>query len=278
MEMIQAGELTNLIEEFYAKLDEHKDLWVKSFASGGSNFPIRNHAELEIQTKWLQRRLGALRPYIERFDTSWIMVHPQTGVTWDALNASVGLSDVSLIKSPSIKSVLQKLNTIIGRIETLAQEDFIPEDPNKPLQSGYSSERLMLAYLEHLHPFISKGCSSLFQDGHHTQAVEEGVKAVFQYLRDVTGLTGDGAALAQSAFSPKSPILTFSDLSDETKKNEQVGFMEILAAVVKGVRHPLAHTHGRVEEAQKAFEYLVLASLLCRRIDDAKIKSEIGAP
>jgi Protein of unknown function (Hypoth_ymh) len=61
--------------------------------------------------------------------------------------------------------------------------------------------------------------------------------------------------------------------SDETKKNEQVGFMEMLCAFVKGVRHPLAHRHGQPEEAQKAFEYLVMASLFCRRIDDAKSRT-----
>jgi hypothetical protein len=67
-------------------------------------------------------------------------------------------------------------------------------------------------------------------------------------------------------------VLAFSDLTDETKRNEQVGFMEMLAAYAKGVRNPLAHTHGKLEEAQKAFEYLALASLFCRRIDDASPK------
>lgn len=48
--------------------------------------------------------------------------------------------------------------------------------------------------------------------------------------------------------------------------------MEMLAAFAKGVRNPLAHTHAKSEEAQKAFEYLVVASLFCRRIDDATPK------
>jgi uncharacterized protein (TIGR02391 family) len=93
-----------------------------------------------------------------------------------------------------------------------------------------------------------------------------------KYLRDATGLKLDGAQLAQNAFSLKSSILAFSDLSDETKRNEQLGFMEMLAAFAKGVRNPLAHTHGKLEEQQKAFEYLCLASLFCRRIDDARPK------
>ena len=61
----------------------------------------------------------------------------------------------------------------------------------------------------------------------------------------------------------------FGDLTNETVRNEQVGFMEMLKGSVKGVRHPLAHTHGRREDEIKAFEYLAMASLFCRRIDEA---------
>jgi uncharacterized protein (TIGR02391 family) len=111
----------------------------------------------------------------------------------------------------------------------------------------------MMSYLDHLHPYIAKGCSRLVVDEHYAQAVEESAKAVFQYLRDVSGLTLDGAALAQQSFSVRNPILAFSDLSDESKRNEQIGFMEMLAAFAKGVRNPLAHTHGKLEEQQKAF-------------------------
>ena len=201
-----------------------------------------------------------------------MMVHPATGVRWDALDASVSLNQVAQIKGPALRSTIEKLNSIAGKLETLDQDDEIPADPSKPVKSGLSADRIMLAYLAHLHPYIAKGCSQLFVDGHYAQAVEESAKAVFQYLREATGLTIDGSALAQTAFSVKAPMLAFSDLADETKRNEQIGFMEMLSAFAKGVRNPLAHTHGKLEEAQKAFEYLTLASLFCRRIDDASPK------
>ena len=73
-------------------------------------------------------------------------------------------------------------------------------------------------------------------------------------MREVSALTLDGATLAQQAFSVKNPILAFSDI----------------AAFAKGVRNPLAHTHGKLEEQQKAFDYLCLASLFCRRIDEQR--------
>lgn len=260
------------LDEFRRKLIEHRDLWAKSLSQPLPDYPVRNRQELEAQSQWLTRRLGALRSYIERFDDEWLMVHPGTGVRWDALDASVSLGQVAQAKGPSLRSTIEKLNTIAGKLETLDQDDEIPSDPNVPVRSGLPPDRIVLAYLAHLHPYIAKGCTKLFVDGHYTQAVEESAKAVFQYLRDVTGLSLDGAALATQAFSIKKPILAFSDLSDDTKRNEQIGFMELLAAFAKGVRNPLAHTHGKVEEAQKAFEYLVMASLLCRRIDDASPK------
>jgi uncharacterized protein (TIGR02391 family) len=251
---------------------EHRELWSKSLNNITPDFPVRNQKDLEEQSQLLTRRLGTLRPYIDRFDSEWTMHHPATGAVWDALDAASGLSSVSQIKGPSLRSVIEKLNIIAGMLEGLDQNDLVPRDRNVPMRAGMGPDRLMLAYMAHLHPYIAKGCSKLFVDEHYAQAIEESAKAVFQYLREVTSLTLDGSTLAQQAFSLKKPILAFSDLADETKKNEQLGFMEMLSAYAKGVRNPLAHTHGKQEEQQKAFEYLCLASLFCRRIDDATPK------
>lgn len=272
---MRVAALLAALDEFREKLIEHLELWGKSLSQPIPSYPVRNREELEAQSHWLARRLGALRSYIERFDDQWLMVHPATGVRWDALDASVGLNQVAQAKGPALRSAIEKLNTIAGKLETLDQDDEIPADPGAPMKSGLSPDRVMLAYLSHLHPYIAKGCSKLFVDGHYSQAVEESAKAVFQYLREATGLKLDGSALATQAFSPKNPLLAFSDLADDTKRNEQIGFMEMLSAFAKGVRNPLAHTHGKLEEAQKAFEYLTLASLFCRRIDDASPKNTV---
>jgi uncharacterized protein (TIGR02391 family) len=269
---MRVSELLTALDDFRQKLIEHRDLWGKSLSQPIPDYPVRNQKELEAQSHLLTRRLGALRSYIERFDNEWLMIHPATGVHWDSLDASVSLNQVAQAKGPSIRSTIEKLNTIAGKLETLDQADDIPADRNAPLKSGLPPDHIMLAYLDHLHPYIAQGCVKLFVDGHYAQAVEGSAKAVFQYLREATSLTLDGAALATQAFSVKNPVLAFSDLTDETKKNEQVGFMEMLSAFAKGVRNPLAHTHGKLEEAQKAFEYLALASLFCRRIDDAAPK------
>ena len=251
-----------------AKLTEHHKFWGASLETAIPSFPIRNRDQLNEQSKWLSRRAGAMRPYIDRFDGQWLMHHPATGNRWDA-DAAVGMADVAQVKGLSIRTTMQKLDQIIGRLQTMDPAEVVPDDPSQPMRPGLGADRLVLAYLDHLHSFIARGCTQLYRDGHYAQAVEEASKAVSEYIRHATGLTTDGVALAQTAFSPKNPMLAFSDLADETKKNEQVGFMEMLAGFAKGVRNPLAHTHGKQEEAQKAFEYLVMASLFCRRVDDA---------
>ncbi|MDO3617124.1 TIGR02391 family protein [Ralstonia pseudosolanacearum] len=277
MDSMRVGQFLQALDEFREKLIEHRKLWGDSLSQPIPSYPVRNTDELEKQSQWLTRRLGALRPYLDRFDNQWIMHHQATGSTWDGLDASVGLSAVSQIKGPSLRATVEKLNTIAGRLEAMDQDDIIPADRAVPMKSGMPADRIVLAYLSHLHPYIAKGCTKLFVDEHYAQAVEESAKAVFQYLREASGLTLDGATLGQQAFSLKAPILAFSDLSDETKRNEQLGFMEMLAAYAKGVRNPLAHTHGKLEEAQKAFEYLCMASLFCRRIDDASPKVSAAA-
>lgn len=269
---ITVEDLITRLEEFQQKLTEHQKLWGVSLGQPIPDYPVRNGEELQAQSRWLSRSLGALKPYIERFDGAWIMQHPATGVQWNALDAAVGLSAIAQAKGPSIRTTIEKLDRILGQLQTLAPSDSIPEEIGKPLRPGIGCDRLIDAYLDHLHPVITRACAQLYRDGHYAKSVEEAAKAVTQHVRDVTGLQGDGAALVQAAFSPKKPVLAFSDLGDETKRNEQIGFMEMLCAFLKGVRHPLAHTSGRNEEAQNAFEYLAMASVFCRRIDEAKPK------
>ncbi len=266
---MKARELKTRLEEFQQKLDEHSQLWMQSLDSTIPDFPIRNTAQLRDQCRWLSRKLGGLKPYMQRFFSIWLM-RDGTGYTWDSLEAAVGLNSVAQIKARSMQSVSEHINQILGELDTYDPEDEIPKDPQQPIRADMGIDPLMAAYLPHLHQYISAGCGKLFLDGHYAQAVQEAAKAVFQYIKDATGLGSDGALLAQKAFSTTKPHLVFGDLSDENTKNEQVGFMEMLKGFAKGVRNPLSHTYGKQEEALKAFEYLVMASLFCRRIDDAK--------
>ncbi|MBR0994519.1 TIGR02391 family protein [Bradyrhizobium japonicum] len=48
----------------------------------------------------------------------------------------------------------------------------------------------------------------------------------------------DGTSLMERAFSPSNPILKFNDLSDQSDKDEQKGFMMMFSGAVSGLRNP----------------------------------------
>jgi hypothetical protein len=135
---VKVSELIARIEEFQTKLNGHHELWGQSLDRSIPEYPIRNGPVLREQARWLSRQHGALRPYIEIFDRSWLMQHPATGVTWDALEAATGLSAVAPIKGPSLRTVSEKLDRILGRLQTYEQDDHIP-DPHRPIQCGIQS-------------------------------------------------------------------------------------------------------------------------------------------
>lgn len=259
-----ASELLKEIDEFRDKLIAHRETLTK--ANNSFTASLVKPSEIDSQTSILTRLLGKLRRFIEKFDDQWIMQIPSSGVKWDILATAVSRSEIGQKKFPSLDHAIDKLNVIAGQLEALPSDLIISTDSR--------NERTEIAdrytgYLPHLHPIIAQASAKLFTDGHYTAAIDQSAKAVFQHLRDISNIDLDGAALAQQVFRPKDPVLVFSDLADETKMNEQVGFMNMLEAYYKGVRNPLAHTFGKTKDAQTAFEYIVLASLLCRKIDDA---------
>jgi hypothetical protein len=53
--------------------------------------------------------------------------------------------------------------------------------------------------------------------------------------------------------------------------------MEMLKGFIKGVRNIFAHNPATLKDPQIAFEYLVMVSLFCKRIDQTK-KVSISEP
>jgi uncharacterized protein (TIGR02391 family) len=100
---------------------------------------------------------------------------------------------------------------------------------------------------------------ALFRDGHWAQSVEEGFKYVNNLVKHRSGLAADGADLMRRALSLKDPTLKLSDLKTQSQKDQQLGYMEILAGVMTGVRNPRAHEHRYLEDPRIALELLCLA-------------------
>jgi uncharacterized protein (TIGR02391 family) len=109
----------------------------------------------------------------------------------------------------------------------------------------------------------------LFMDGHYPQAVEEGFKYLNNLVKRRTGNTADGAALMTTAFSLKGPLLRLGTLKSQSQKDQQLGYMQILAGCMTGIRNPRAHEHKHLDDPRNAVELLGLCNHLVRIVNSA---------
>jgi uncharacterized protein (TIGR02391 family) len=145
--------------------------------------------------------------------------------------------------------------------EILAEMGEVPDDPNAKVLRAYEGLDL--------HPEIARAASQLYKDGHYANAIEDSVKALNGLVRSRSGLDIDGVPLMQKAFSLNGPVLKFNDLSNQSDRDEQLGFMNMFSGAVSGLRNPRAHGFIR-DDAERALEFIAFVSLLAKLLDGAK--------
>jgi uncharacterized protein (TIGR02391 family) len=126
----------------------------------------------------------------------------------------------------------------------------------------------------HIHPAIVSLCKRKFEDTHFADSVETAMKAVNQrvkvHFKNETGKEVDGTPLMQQAFSPNDPKIELADLNTISGKDEQLGYMNIYAGAMQGIRNPKAHANLEID-SKRAIHLLFLSSLLMYRLDDANV-------
>jgi hypothetical protein len=153
---MKVSELVTALEEFQTKLTAHEELLQKRAGQRAEISEQEKQAALQEQSHWLSRRTGALRPYIERFDDQWMMQHPASGVTWDALEVATSLTGHPG-KGHSIRHVLPKLNQILGRLENFDPNEEIPADPTASTHRkarGATDRDVVLMLAERFHGVV----------------------------------------------------------------------------------------------------------------------------
>jgi uncharacterized protein (TIGR02391 family) len=121
-----------------------------------------------------------------------------------------------------------------------------------------------------IHPEIMKYCKAELLQDNYFHAVFEATKGVAQRIREKTNLDMDGADLVQKAFSISNPLLAFNTLRTKQEKNDHKGISNLLIGFFGAVRNPHAHVPKILWEGEEeAADYLTLASLLMRKIEQA---------
>lgn len=155
------------------------------------------------------------------------------------------------------QAYLNLADNVIPRLED-AVDDFFGSQPIGDIS---------LAILDLLHPRVTTSSYTHFRSGRYRDAVLNAFVAVFDFIRERTSIDKDGAELVAEAFSLQNPKLIFSTLETESGRNEQKGFIQVLQGAYLGVRNPKAHSLQIETDQHSAAQYLVFASLLCRKVE-----------
>ncbi|MBD8069777.1 TIGR02391 family protein [Bacillus sp. PS06] len=125
-------------------------------------------------------------------------------------------------------------------------------------------------YNRAIHQEVTKYCIKDYLRKDYYDAVFESAKGLAERVRIISGLTTDGGALFQKAFSKNDPYIFFNGLSTANEISEFVGLKELLEAIFHLVRNPAAHTpkvNWKVDET-KALDILTVISFAHKYLDE----------
>ena len=122
-----------------------------------------------------------------------------------------------------------------------------------------------------LHIRIQQASGKLFSDGHFTEATFAALKLIEEEVQDISNLTEMGQQLMMKAFDRQNapPIIKLNNLTTTSDENEQDGYRFIFAGIMAGIRNPRGHGSSITDTKDQCLDYLSLASLLLRKLEDA---------
>lgn len=166
--------------------------------------------------------------------------------------------------------------------EDLARQGWFGRDGRlirgEPVRRATMAPLLGGDLLSNLHPRVQEAARPSFSVGRRAEAVFEAFKTIELRVRELSISERSGVALMGDAFDKDPPELALNDLSDRAQVDEQKGFAFIFKGAMLGVRDPKAHAPFEELEERRALDYLGLASLLMRRLDDAEERLQTSAP
>ena len=120
------------------------------------------------------------------------------------------------------------------------------------------------------HNEIFKYCKVELLQNNYFHSVFEANKGLFERIRDLSGLSTDGNALIEEAFS-SNPYLIINNFTTQSEKDEHKGFCNILKGICSMFRNTTSHEakiYWEITE-QDALEVLGIISYCHRRLDNA---------
>lgn len=126
-----------------------------------------------------------------------------------------------------------------------------------------------------VHSEVIRFCDAEIIANNYFHAVFEAMKSISSRIRQLSGLTSDGAQLVDATFGlgkTGTPLAAINPLRTDTEKGEQRGFASLLKGLYGTVRNPLGH-EAKIEWAMSerdALDILTTVSLVHRKLDKAQ--------
>lgn len=119
---------------------------------------------------------------------------------------------------------------------------------------------------------ISDVSSDLFVSGYYNLAVAEAFKAVDKFISSrVPSINQNGTPLMDQVFAPNAPYLRWSMMMTPSQLDEQKGYHRLYSGAMLGIRNPVTHEFGWVDEPELALELIVFAQHLLRKARVAEL-------
>lgn len=129
-------------------------------------------------------------------------------------------------------------------------------------------------FWDYIHPKIVNVTKDRFYNGKYADAIEASFKEINVIIKEIVlkqrNQELDGAKLMKYCFSSERPVLVIQDIISETGRNVQLGYMEMFAGAMTGIRNPKAH-NNQIITREEAIRKLNFASLLMYKVDQARI-------
>jgi uncharacterized protein (TIGR02391 family) len=158
----------------------------------------------------------------------------------------------------------------IGVLQTLVEQI--------DLEIGFETPSVTTAFSfwDDIHPSVARVAKGRYEAGQFADCVEAALKEINTLVKDHyrqrTGDELDGAPLMNKTFSPKNPLVVLDDLSTASGRDIQLGYMQLYAGSMTGIRNPKAHGNVTINDV-RARHFLYLASLLAYRFHEAVTKA-----
>lgn len=244
-----------VLARFEKVLIAFESSYIGKWAETDRNFP-------ESDYTWLKAKVT------EKLDPEVLEVKAQcNSALWEPRTTFVAFWQKAEVEARTRRNTLfEKIDILRLKKNQGAAPMAVPSHPAPSTQGPSAPWDLM-------HPIVVKIARPRFESGHFADSVEAALKEVNDIVRQIvieqTAEELDGADLMNRALSLKKPIIILDDLAMTTGRNIQVGYMQIFAGAMTGIRNPKAHANIQID-ATRAIHFLFLASLLLFKIDERK--------